>query len=119
MPRRSHKVLLSKLGGLAFKLNAELDKGSLVSVDDALNAASETRVIAFMREKLGDDHWLSFLDAEDEITISEYFDRVAGGLCPEEVGVHHNGICWLLALTIEMIQQQDWTTFDDPTASTS
>lgn len=58
---------------------------------------------------------ISALNDEDEITISEYFEAVAGNLSPEELGIHKNGICWLLALTIEMMQKQQWTTFDDPT----
>ena|SRR6266478_10117438 len=114
---RSHKVWLSKLASLAFKLNSELDKGSFIPMEEACKAiATRTGVVAFITEFLHlGNSTISYIDAEDDITISEYFDNVSGGLCPEELGVHKNGICWLLGLTIEMMQQQNWTTFDNPT----
>ena len=115
MARRSHRVWLSKLGCLAFKLNSELDKGSFISLEDACAAIEQTRVISFIKDRLGSWGPVSAIDAEDEVTISEYFRNASGGLSPSEVGVLKNGICWLLALTIEMMQQEDWTTFSDPT----
>jgi hypothetical protein len=108
MARPEHKVWLSKLGSLAFKLNSELDKGSFISLDDSFRAARDGRALGLIRERFGDTTTISFLHSEDEITISHYFDSLAGALCPEEIGVHKNGICWFLGCTIEMMQQQQW-----------
>lgn len=103
-----HQVWLSKLGSLAFKLNSELDKGSSISLDESFRAARDGRVVGLIRERFGDGT-IAYLDAEDEVTISAFFDSTAGGLAPDEIGVHKNGICWFLGLTIEMMQQQHWT----------
>jgi hypothetical protein len=111
--QRVHKVWLSNLACLAFRLNAELDKGSFLSLDDAFNAY-KTGVIAFIRARFGETNGFGVLDAEDDITISEYFGRVSINSCPRDFDVDKNGLCWLLALTVEMIQQQEWTDFGDP-----
>ena len=116
---RAHKVWLSKLSLLAWRLNSELDDGRRVPVADARKAIKEGRIIKFVRGLHPDKDYgflrLDSLDSNDELTISEYFESTESGVCPEDMRVRKNGLCWLLALTIEMMDKQEWTTFDDPT----
>jgi hypothetical protein len=117
---RAHKVWLPKLTCLATRLNAELDKGSRISLAEAEQAIRDRRVVASIKERFGVEMQLGdigILDDEDDITISEAFERISCELSPSQVRVSRNGLCYLLALTIEMIAMQDWTTFDDPTSN--
>ena len=105
----------AQLAHLAFRLNIEIDKGSLISMAEASKAIEEKKVINLLKTRFRSVPGrfdLGTFDREDEITISEYFESVENCLSAEGLGVANNGLCWLLALTLEMIQQQEWTTFD-------
>ena len=109
----SHRVFLSTLVCFAVKLNSELDKGSVLSMDDASKAIKSGVPVQIIRERFGAES-LSTICAADEVTISETFQRYGQNVGPDDFHVQHNGLSWLLALTLEMIQHEEWLPYVSP-----
>jgi hypothetical protein len=114
---RVHMVLLSKLAALAWRLNAEIERGATISVKEAEDAIKTEKVILFLKNRFGQRFNgslildLGLLDEEDDITISEFFSRQISCLSNDQFGIKNNGLSWLLVLTVEMIAKQEWTTY--------
>lgn len=117
MPR-AHRVRLTQLACFAFRLNHELDKGSVLSIDEVIEALEQGKAYRFIVERFGMVKSLDCFFDDDDITIADYFSGVLVGHDEEDFCVKNNGIALLLALTIEMMQKQQWVLFDgdDPPA---
>ena len=115
---RAHMVFLSKLALLGWRLNAEIDRGAVLSFEDVESAIREARAVRFIKERLGQRFDsslildLELLEDEDDVTVSECFARYLATLNREGFGIQKNGLAWMLALTIEMVAKQEWTTYD-------
>jgi hypothetical protein len=111
---RAHKVLLSKLASLAWRFNSELDAGRSVTIAEARAAIDGRRVIRFIIDRFGVEPRvgeIDTLDPEDEVTISECFSNLDCATSVSEWRIANNGLCLLLAYTIDMMAKEEWTTF--------
>jgi hypothetical protein len=99
-----HLVWKSKLAMLAWKINKAIDNGNYpLPVEDVRKAADEERVLQYIRENLPKRLLLdlSLLTREDDEAINHWFNRLNGN---HDMHVEKQGLCLLLAWTIEMMQ---------------
>ena len=101
---------------LLLKLNSLQDSGkySDITIDDIHNASNDRNVLGFLSEKAGNDLDLSLyfegkaLGEDFEASFEHDFFETAGGVQGRErkkMGVENFGICFAIAVVIDMIQQ--------------
>lgn len=89
---------------LAWMINKAIDNGNYdLSVDAVRRAAEDEAVFKFIRENLPTHRLLdlSLFTAEDEAAVNHWFLGLNGN---HDLHVKNNGLCLLLAWTIEMMQ---------------
>jgi hypothetical protein len=100
-----HPVWKSKLAQLAWMINKAIDNGNYeLSIEDVRKAARQERVIQFIRENLPTHHLLdlSLFAPEDNAEVNRWFMLTSGN---HDIHIKKQGLCLLLAWTIEMMMQ--------------
>jgi hypothetical protein len=85
-------------------INKAIDNGSYqLPIEDVRKAADGERVIQYVRDNLPTHHLLdlSLLTPDDEQAINHWFMGLNGNY---DIHVENQGLCLLLAWTIEMMQ---------------
>jgi len=103
----SHQVWTSKLALLAWLINKAIDNGNYdLSMTKVRKAAEEERVIQFVRDNLPTHRLLdlSIFTPEDEKEINHWFNQTNGKF---DGHIEKQGLCLLLAWTIEMMQHAE------------
>lgn len=92
---------------LAFHLNAMLDRGKTLDVDEVHRHVEVGDVLDWVSEQFADDYFdISGYTPADRDVVVELFQGLANAVdSRRSFGVEHNGICLLLAYCIEGIQQ--------------
>ena len=99
-----HPVSKSTLATLAWMINKAIDNGNYeMPIVEVRKAAEEERVIQFVRENLPTHRLLdiSLFTPEDEKEINHWFNQTNGNF---DGKIEKQGLCLLLAWTIEMMQ---------------
>ena len=99
-----HGVWKSKLAQLAWMINKAIDNGNYdLPIEDVRKAAKEDRVMQFIRESLPTHQLLdlSGFTPEDEAEVNSWFMGTSGNY---DIHIEKQGLCLLLAWTIEMMQ---------------
>jgi len=102
-----HPVWKSKLAQLAWMINKSIDNGNYdLPIEDVRKAAGEERIIQFIRENLPTHSLLDFslYTKEDENEINRWFNGLNGN---HDIYIEKQGLCLLLAWTIEMMQHAE------------
>jgi hypothetical protein len=112
------KLRLSSLSAMAFELTSAIDHGFIdeFSFDEIYKEIESGRLIAFLKERLGDAVDLSILEKNPEQNASfiELMQRTSNVLSGQErrkLGIEKHGLCLLLAFCIEAMQHPynwDW-----------
>jgi hypothetical protein len=103
----SHRVCTGKLAQLAWMINKAIDNGNYdLSIAEVRKAAEEERVLQFVRENLPTHRLLdlSLFTPEDEKEINRWFNQTNGN---HDGKIEQQGLCLLLAWTIELMQYPD------------
>lgn len=99
-----HPVSKGTLATLAWMINKTIDNGNYeMSMAEVRKAAEEERIIQFVRDNLPTHRLLdiSLFTAEDEKEINHWFNQTNGKF---DGHIENQGLCLLLAWTIEMMQ---------------
>ena len=102
-----HEVWKSKLAQLAWMINKAIDNGNYeLSIEDVRKAAEQERIIQFIRESLPTHRLLdlSLFTPEDDAEVNRWF-MLTNGNC--DIHIEKQGLCLLLAWTIEMMMHAD------------
>ena len=99
-----------RLTCLAFNLNYLLDRGYYCFPIQEIKAAIKGRTLfTYLNRKISkDDSFdISLFDDSDRAWLMDQFSNLADTIDEErKLGVQKNGICLLLAYTLELIQQE-------------
>jgi hypothetical protein len=101
----AHNVWKSKLASIAWMINKAIDNGNYdLDIDEVRRAASEGRVVQFMRDQLPKQPLLDFslLTKEDEDEINGWFESCNGNY---DAFVENEGLCLLMSWTLNMLQE--------------
>jgi hypothetical protein len=94
---------------LAFYLNAALDsrKYNDLDVKEAQDHIEDGTIFQFLKARLGNDIQLGFFDAETQGEfVTEWTDMLRATFGERRFGVANNGLCLLIALLLQGIQQR-------------
>ena len=99
----------SKLTYLAFYLNYLLDRGYYnFSIEEIKDQIKNRSLFDYLQKASKDDYFdISLLDDNDRDWLLDEFNNMVINIDEDrKLAVQHNGICLLLAYTIELIQRQ-------------
>ena len=99
-----HLVWKSKLAQLAWIINKAIDNGNYdLPIEEVRKAADGERVIQFIRDSLPNHSLLdlSLFTSADVEAVNHWFLGLNGN---HDIHVENQGLCLLLAWTIEMMQ---------------
>lgn len=102
-----HPVPKFKLANLAWMINKAIDNGNYnLSIEEVRRAAENERVIQLVRDKLPTYPLLnlSVFTQDDEKEINRWFNGNNGN---HDIHIEKQGLCLLLAWTIEMMQHAE------------
>jgi len=88
-------------------INKAIDNGNYdLSIAEVRKAAEEKRVMQFIRDNLPTHRLLDFslFTREDEEEINHWFNGLNGN---HDIHIEKQGLCLLLAWTIEMLQHAE------------
>lgn len=104
------KINLSQLTFLALQLNMMIDRGHSEPIETVEDRIEHGTVFGFLREHYRGEIDLSLFDAEHERPVVEAWQALESAYAGREArkwGVERNGLCLLLAWTVELIQQRE------------
>jgi hypothetical protein len=91
---------------LGFYLNALLDRGDALDIDDTHKHVSDGSLFGWLKENFGGDLDLSLYRPEDEAVVLELFESLSNAVnSRRKFGVEQNGLALLLAYCLEGLQQ--------------
>jgi len=95
-----------KFTHLGFLLNALLDCGSALDIDDTRKHIGDGSLFNWLTETFGNDIDLSLYRPDDEATVLDLFESVANAAnSRRKFGVERNGLALLVAYCFEGLQQ--------------
>jgi len=95
-----------KFTHLGFLLNALLDRGSALDIDDTRKHIDDGSLFNWLTETFGNDIDLSLYRPDDEATVLGLFESVANAAnSRRKFGVERNGLALLVAYCFEGLQQ--------------
>lgn len=91
---------------LAFHLNALLDQGRILDIDETLARAEAGDVLDWLTELFGPEVDLSLMGLQDRTAVIETFRGIANAVdARRKFGVERNGLALLVAYCIQALQQ--------------
>lgn len=88
---------------LGFKINALIDKGVFLESEKTFKLMEKRQIIDFL-EKEYEPQIMDIYTAKEREEFLNYFESSANANIPEDFGCEKNGLCFLLALILEMLQ---------------
>lgn len=86
-----------------FRINALIDKGIFLERDKTFQLMESRKIIDFIEAEYEPQIMDIYNDKEREEFL-DYFESSANANAPDDFGCEKNGLCFLLALVLEMIQ---------------
>jgi hypothetical protein len=91
---------------LGFHLNALLDRGKALDIDDTRKHVSDGSLFGWLKESFGDDLDLSLYRPDDEAVVLELFGSLSNAVnSRRKFGVEQNGLALVVAYCLEGLQQ--------------
>lgn len=91
---------------LGFHLNALLDRGATLDIDDTRKHIDDRSLLSWLKETFGDDIDLSLHGPDDQAAVLDLFESLANAVdSRRKFGVERNGLALLVAYCFEGLQQ--------------
>ncbi len=96
---------------LGFQLNALLDQGLSMSIEDAKSRIRDGSLLDWLEEQYGRDPYyldLSLYEADERQTICAAFEQLADNVDEKrKLAVSHNGIALCVAYCLQVVQSPE------------
>lgn len=93
---------------LGFGVNALLDRGESLDIDETRKHAGEESLLGWLKDRFGQDIDLSPYEAADKAEVSERFASLANAVdSRRKFGVERNGLALISAWCFEMVQEMN------------